>query len=122
LFDGVRHDSGDPVEFAKKVIAHYNKMGIDPKSKSIVFSDSLNFDKVKIISDFCKDKIRMSFGIGTNFTNDVGLPPMNMVIKLTETKPDNVHWQGVVKLSDEKNKNTGTPEMIDLAKQVLGIR
>lgn len=122
LFDGVRHDSGDPIEFAQKVIAHYNKMGIDPKSKVIVFSDSLNYDKVKKIVDFCQDKIKMSFGIGTNFTNDVGLPAMNMVIKLTDTKPDNVHWQGVVKLSDEKNKNTGTPEMIALAKEVLGIK
>ncbi|MDR7210942.1 nicotinate phosphoribosyltransferase [Flavobacterium piscis] len=122
LFDGVRHDSGDPVNFAQKVITHYNKMGIDPKSKVIVFSDSLNFDKVKIIADFCKDKIKMSFGIGTNFTNDVGLPSMNMVIKLTETKPEHTYWQGVVKLSDEKNKNTGTPEMIALSKQVLGIK
>lgn len=122
LFDGVRHDSGDPVEFAQKVISHYIKMGIDPKSKAIVFSDSLNYNKVKTIADFCQDKIKMSFGIGTNFTNDVGLPAMNIVIKLTDTKPDNTHWQGVVKLSDEKNKNTGTPEMITLAKQVLGIR
>ncbi|MFB9079828.1 nicotinate phosphoribosyltransferase [Flavobacterium procerum] len=122
LFDGVRHDSGDPIEFAQKVISHYTKMGIDPKSKTIVFSDSLNFDKVKRIADFCNDKIKMSFGIGTNFTNDVGLPAMNMVIKLTEAKPDNTHWQGVVKLSDEKNKNTGTPEMIALAKEVLGIK
>ena len=64
----------------------------------------------------------MSFGIGTNFTNDVGLPSMNMVIKLTEVKLENRHWEGVVKLSDEKNKNTGTPEMIDLAKEVLGIK
>ncbi|KIA98856.1 nicotinate phosphoribosyltransferase [Flavobacterium sp. KMS] len=122
LFDGVRHDSGDPIEFAKKIIAHYTKLGIDPKSKIIVFSDSLNLEKVKVISDFCKGKIKMSFGIGTNFTNDVGLPAMNMVIKLTETKPDFTHWEGVVKLSDEKNKNTGTPEMIALAKQVLGIK
>lgn len=121
LFDGIRHDSGDPIEFAKKTIAHYEKLGIDPKSKIIVFSDSLNLEKVKVIADFCRDKIKMSFGIGTNFTNDVGLPPMNMVIKLTESKPDFTHWEGVVKLSDEKNKNTGTPEMIALAKQVLGI-
>ncbi|MHC0448355.1 nicotinate phosphoribosyltransferase [Flavobacterium sp. 3-218] len=122
LFDGVRHDSGDPIEFAQKVISHYTKMGIDPKSKAIVFSDSLNYEKVKTIVDFCHDKIKMSFGIGTNFTNDVGLPAMNMVIKLTDTKPDNTHWQGVVKLSDEKNKNTGTPQMIALAKEVLGIK
>jgi nicotinate phosphoribosyltransferase len=122
LFDGVRHDSGDPIEFAEKVISHYTQMGIDPKSKVIVFSDSLNYEKVKRIADFCKDKIKMSFGVGTNFTNDAGLPSMNMVIKLTEVKLNNDQWQGVVKLSDEKNKNTGTPEMIALAKEVLGIK
>ncbi|WP_202701330.1 nicotinate phosphoribosyltransferase [Flavobacterium sp. UGB4466] len=122
LFDGVRHDSGDPIEFAEKVISHYTQMGIDPKSKVIVFSDSLNYEKVKRIADFCRDKIKMSFGVGTNFTNDAGLPSMNMVIKLTEVKLNNDQWQGVVKLSDEKNKNTGTPEMIALAKEVLGIK
>ncbi|BFM44438.1 nicotinate phosphoribosyltransferase [Flavobacterium sp. CFS9] len=122
LFDGVRHDSGDPIEFAEKVISHYTQMGIDPKSKVIVFSDSLNYEKVKRIADFCRDKIKMSFGVGTNFTNDAGLPSMNMVIKLTEVKLNNNEWQGVVKLSDEKNKNTGTPEMIALAKEVLGIK
>ena len=121
LFDGVRHDSGDPIEFAKKTIEHYEKMGIDPKSKIIVFSDSLNLEKVKVIADFCRGKIKMSFGIGTNFSNDVGLPAMNMVIKLTDTKPENSHWEAVVKLSDEKNKHTGTPKMIALAQQVLGI-
>ena len=121
LFDGVRHDSGDPIEFAVKTIEHYKKMGIDPKSKIIVFSDSLNFEKVKVIADFCRGKIKMSFGIGTNFSNDVGLPAMNMVIKLTDTKPENSHWEAVVKLSDEKNKHTGTPKMIALAQQVLGI-
>ena len=121
LFDGVRHDSGDPIEFAKKTIAHYEQLGIDPKSKIIVFSDSLNYDKVKDIADFCRGKIKMSFGIGTNFSNDVGLPAMNMVIKLTETKPENSHWEAVVKLSDEKNKHTGTPKMIALAQQVLAI-
>lgn len=121
LFDGVRHDSGDPIDFAKKTIAHYQKLGIDPKSKIIVFSDSLNFEKVKAIADFCRGKIKMSFGIGTNFSNDVGLPAMNLVIKLTDTKPENSHWEGVVKLSDEKNKHTGTPKMIALAQEVLGI-
>ena len=121
LFDGVRQDSGDPIAFAKKTIAHYIKMGIDPKSKIIVFSDALNLEKVKVIADFCRGKIKMSFGIGTNFSNDVGLPAMNMVIKLTETQADNNSWEGVVKLSDEKNKHTGTPKMIALAKQVLRI-
>jgi nicotinate phosphoribosyltransferase len=121
LFDGVRHDSGDPIEFAKKTIRHYEKLGIDPKSKIIIFSDALNLDKVKVIADFCRGKIKMSFGIGTNFSNDVGLPSMNMVIKMVETKPENSHWEGVVKLSDEKNKHTGTPKMIALAQEVLGI-
>ena len=121
LFDGVRHDSGDPIEFAQKTIAHYKQMGIDPKSKIIVFSDSLNYEKVKVIADFCRGKIKISFGIGTNFSNDVGLEAMNMVIKLTDAKPDNSNWEGVVKLSDEKNKHTGTLKMIALAKQVLGI-
>lgn len=122
LFDGVRHDSGDAVEFAKKAIEHYEKMGIDPKSKIIIFSDSLNLDKVKVIADFCRGKIKMSFGIGTNFSNDVGLPSMNMVIKMVETLPENIHWEGVVKLSDEKSKHTGTPKMIALAQEVLGIQ
>jgi nicotinate phosphoribosyltransferase len=121
LFDGVRQDSGDPIAFAVKTIEHYQKMGIDPKSKIIVFSDALNLDKVKVIADFCRGKIKMSFGIGTNFSNDVGLPAMNMVIKLTETKAENNSWEGVVKLSDEKNKHTGTAKMIALAKQVLRI-
>lgn len=122
LFDGVRHDSGDPIEFAQKTITHYEKLGIDPKSKIIIFSDALNSDKVKVIADFCRGKIKMSFGIGTNFSNDVGLPSMNMVIKMVETKPENSHWEGVVKLSDEKNKHTGTPKMITLAQEVLGIQ
>jgi nicotinate phosphoribosyltransferase len=121
LFDGVRQDSGDPIAFAKKTIEHYETMGIEPKSKIIVFSDSLNLEKVKVIADFCRGKIKMSFGIGTNLSNDVGVPAMNMVIKLKETKFINNNWQGVVKLSDEKNKHTGTPEMIALAQQVLGI-
>src|SRR5699024_2989818 len=68
LFDGVRHDSGDPVEFARKTIDHYKKMKIDPTSKTIVFSDSLNPGKVDRIADYCRGKIGMSFGIGTNFT------------------------------------------------------
>ena len=72
LYDGVRHDSGDPFEFADKVIAHYEKLGIDPRTKVIVFSDSLNPEKAKEIKDHCRSKIMCSFGIGTNLTNDIG--------------------------------------------------
>ncbi|HTO39190.1 MAG TPA: nicotinate phosphoribosyltransferase [Brumimicrobium sp.] len=121
LFDGVRHDSGDPIEFAKETIAHYQSMNIDPLTKAIIFSDGLNPEKVSEISAFCKGKIGMSFGIGTNFTNDVGLKPMNIVLKMTEALPEKGHWTGVVKLSDERGKYTGSPKMIDLAKQVLEI-
>lgn len=121
LFDGVRHDSGDPIEFAKQTIAHYERYGIDPKSKTIIFSDGLNFDKIERIAHYCKDKIGISFGVGTNFTNDVGLEPMNVVLKMTDALPDEGEWTPVVKLSDEKNKYTGTPEAIALAKAVLGI-
>jgi nicotinate phosphoribosyltransferase len=121
LFDGVRHDSGDPVEFARKTIAHYEKLGIDPRSKSIIFSDALNEQKVKTIANFCRGRIGMSFGIGTNFTNDVGLQPMNIVMKMVEALPEAEAWTPVVKLSDERGKYTGRPETIALARTVLQI-
>lgn len=121
LFDGVRHDSGDPVEFAERTIRHYTELGIDPRSKTIIFSDALNYAKVERIAAYCRGKIGMSFGIGTNFTNDVGLKPLNMVIKMIQTRPENDEWTDVIKLSDELEKHTGTPELIRLAKSVLGI-
>lgn len=121
LFDGVRHDSGDPVDFARKAIAHYERLGINPLSKTITFSDALDYDKVIRIAGFCRDRIGISFGIGTNLTNDVGLKPMNIVIKMTEACPEGEGWTPVIKLSDEAGKHTGEPEMIHLAKKVLHI-
>lgn len=121
LFDGVRHDSGDPLLFSDKAVAHYKKMGIDPLSKTIIFSDSLNYDKVQAIANYCKGKIGVSFGVGTNFTNDVGPDPLNIVIKMTDTLPEDGTWQPVVKLSDEKGKYTGELKTIQLAKEVLGL-
>jgi nicotinate phosphoribosyltransferase len=121
LFDGVRHDSGDPIEFAEQTIKHYEKLGIDPKSKTIIFSDSLNYDKVERIAERCRGRIGMSFGIGTNLTNDVGLKPMNIVIKMVESSPEGGEWTPVVKLSDERGKYTGDEKMISLAKEVLHI-
>lgn len=122
LFDGVRHDSGDPLEFGDKTIAHYQKLGIDPLTKTIIFSDGLNYDKVERITEHCKGRIGLSFGIGTDLTNDVGLKPMNIVLKLTEAKPENADWTGVVKLSDEPKKHTGTADNIDLAIRLLNIK
>lgn len=121
LFDGVRHDSGDPLEFADKTIAHYRRHGIDPRSKTIIFSDGLNAEKVTHIAEYCRDRIGISFGIGTNFTNDVGLPPMNIVIKMAEAYPEEAYWTPVIKLSDEPGKHTGDTGMIALAKQILDI-
>lgn len=121
LFDGVRHDSSDPIEFAQKAIAHYQAYGIDPRSKTIIFSDSLNYEKVTAIAEFCRGRIGFSFGIGTNFTNDVGLEPLNVVLKMTDTLPEEGEWTPVIKLSDEHGKYTGDPKMIALAKDVLGL-
>ena len=122
LFDGVRHDSGDPLEFADKTIAHYEENGINPLYKYIIFSDGLNLEKVEEITNYCCEKIGVSFGIGTNLTNDVGLKPMNIVMKLIGVKSDNGEWIPTVKLSDEKGKYTGDPKMIELAKEFLRIK
>lgn len=121
LFDGVRHDSGDAIDFTEQIIKHYQKLGINPLSKTIIFSDALNYDKVARIASFCRGKIGMSFGIGTNLTNDVGLIPMNIVIKMVAAFPEGDEWIPVVKLSDEKGKYTGEKEMIHLAKTILNI-
>jgi nicotinate phosphoribosyltransferase len=121
LFDGVRHDSGDPLLFADKVIDHYRQLGIDPNSKTIIFSDALNYDKVARIADHCRNKIGMSFGIGTNLTNDVGPAAMNIVIKMSEAHPQDGEWTEVVKLSDEHGKYTGSEKTIDMVKTILSI-
>ena len=121
LFDGVRQDSGKPMEFADKIIAHYNKLGIDPLTKTIIFSDGLDYEKVARITEHCRGKIGFSFGIGTNLSNDVGLEAMNIVIKMTQTRQANGKWTPVVKLSDSPDKHTGNEDMIAAAKTILNI-
>lgn len=121
LFDGVRHDSGDPIEFAQSTIAHYTSKGINPLNKNIIFSDGLDNKKVEKIVNFCQGKIGHSFGIGTDFTNDVGLDRMNIVIKMTQALPEDGEWTPVIKLSDEPNKHTGELSEIQLAKTILNI-
>ena len=121
LFDGVRHDSGDPLKFADQLIAHYQRLGIDPATKTIIFSDGLNYEKVARIAAHCRNKIGMSFGIGTTLSNDAGPPAMNIVIKMTEAKPGDDDWIPVIKLSDEPGKYTGSEQMIGLAKTILKI-
>jgi len=122
LFDGVRHDSGDAIIFAQKTIDHYQKLGIDPLSKTIIFSDGLNVEEVKRIHEFCQGKIKDGYGIGTHFSNDVGAKPLNMVIKMTAAQPEGKgDWIQTCKLSDVKGKHTGNPNAIRLCKEVLGI-
>jgi nicotinate phosphoribosyltransferase len=122
LFDGVRQDSGDPFVFAVQTIEHYKKLNIDPTSKTIVFSDNLNPDLVKDLFIFCENRIKISFGIGTNLTNDVGVTPLNMVIKMTAARPANYNeWQETVKLSDSVGKYTGSAKAVALCKEMLGI-
>ena len=121
LWDGVRHDSGDPYVFVDKIVEHYLKLGIDPKSKTIIFSDGLDTNTAININKYCKDKIKCSFGIGTNFTNDFvkeSIPhlkskPLNMVIKMTEAE-----GVPVVKLSDNVGKAIGDSKMIEVMRYI----
>lgn len=100
LFDGVRHDSGDALEWAEKFIAHYEKLGIDPKTKTLIFSDGLNFDVCLKIIRALKGRIQFSFGIGTNLGCDVeGVKPLSIVMKMVRC-----NGSAVVKFSDDPIK------------------
>lgn len=100
LFDGLRHDSGDPLEWAEKCIRHYEKLGIDPLSKTLVFSDGLDLPKALELYRALHERIHVSFGIGTRLTCDIpGVEPMNIVIKMTAC-----NGQPVAKLSDTPGK------------------
>ena len=99
LFDGLRHDSGDPYIWGDKAIAHYKKLKIDPRTKILTFSDGLDLNKAWDLHQYFKGQIRTSFGIGTNLTNDMGITPINIVLKLVEC-----NGQPVAKLSDSPGK------------------
>lgn len=100
LFDGLRHDSGDPLAWAEKAIKHYEKLGIDPQSKTLVFSDGLNLQKALQLYRALHGRINVSFGIGTNLTCDIpGVEPMNIVIKMTAC-----NGHPVAKISDAPGK------------------
>jgi len=99
LFDGVRHDSGDPITWGEKVINHYESMGIDPKTKTAVFSDGLDVTKaIRILKHF-GDRIKIVFGIGTNLTNDLGYKALQIVIKMVSC-----NGHPVAKISDDPGK------------------
>lgn len=98
-YSGVRHDSGDPIEWGEKIIAKYESYGIDPKTKTLLFSDGLNFDAAQRIYNHFRGRIKVSFGIGTFLSNDTNVEPLNIVIKLQY-----VNGHPVAKLSDTPGK------------------
>ena len=99
LFDGLRHDSGDPFVWGEKALAHYARLRIDAHTKRLVFSDGLDLDKAFAIYRHFADRTQLGFGIGTNLSNDVGLTPLNIVMKLVRC-----NGQPVAKLSDSPGK------------------
>ncbi|GGP28192.1 nicotinate phosphoribosyltransferase [Silvimonas amylolytica] len=99
LFDGLRHDSGDPFTWGEKAIAHYEKMRIDPSTKQLVFSDGLDLERAIALYRHFGERTKPSFGIGTNLTNDCGIEPLQIVIKLTRC-----NGQYVAKVSDSPGK------------------
>ena len=123
LYDGVRHDSGDPYIFIDKIIDKYKSYGIDPMSKTIVFSDGLDFPTAAKIKEYCVGKIKASFGIGTNLTCDIpNIKAMNIVMKLKECRVnDRQPIYGCVKLSDVTGKAIGKKEDIENYKYQLSI-
>ena len=122
LFDGVRHDSGDPYKFVNNVIKRYKELGIDPTTKTIIFSNSLDFETYKEISEYCQGRIRCAAGIGTNLTNDCGFTPSNIVMKLSNCRMNSRQiWCTTVKLSDDEGKAMGFEDEIGNCLYELGL-
>lgn len=117
LFDGTRHDSGDPFEWGEKVLAHYRANRVDPRSKVLVFSDGLDVPRVMQLYAHFRGRCALAFGIGTNLTNDVGPQPLNIVIKMVRC-----NGQPVAKLSDSPGKNMcEDPAYVAYLRQVFEI-
>ena len=98
-FTGCRHDSGDPYEWGEKMIDHFRRYGVDPRTKLLLFSDSLDFDRAQALYDYFHERTKVSFGIGTFCSNDTCVRPLNIVIKL-----QSVNGRPVAKLSDAPGK------------------
>jgi len=115
LYDGCRHDSGDPIEWCNKLIKHYSDLHIDPMTKTAVFSDGLTIPKALELYAAFNNRIKMSFGIGTNLTNDVGFTPLQIVMKVIEC-----NGSPVAKLSDNPEKQMcEDPEYVAYIKKVF---
>ncbi len=122
-FDGLRVDSGDNFEMTSKIIAKYKELGINPLTKTIVFSNGLDVDDAIAINEYCKGKINCSFGIGTKLTcNLTDVKPKNIVIKATAIKiTEKRKWNHVIKLSDDLGKHTGDEDTIEIYKKLLHL-
>jgi len=117
LFDGVRHDSGDPFEWGEKMIAYYQRMRIDPRTKTLVFSDALNMPLAIRLYEYFKGRAQTSFGIGTNLTNDLGYEALQIVIKMTRC-----NGQPVAKISDEPSKTMDyDPSYVKYLREVFQV-
>ena len=117
LFDGVRHDSGDPFDWGERMIEHYRRNRVDPKSKQLIFSDQLSFPLAIEIARRFQGRARISFGIGTNLTNDLGYEPINIVLKMTEC-----NGQPVAKVSDAPGKTISKDAgYLSYLRQVFGL-
>ena len=118
LFSGVRHDSGDPYEWGEKMIAHYNSLGIDPRTKTLLFSDSLDFERATALYDFFKDKAKVAFGIGTFISNDTDEDALNIVMKTTKC-----NGMDVAKISDVAGKGMcKNPDYVDYLNRCIDYR
>jgi nicotinate phosphoribosyltransferase len=105
---GLRHDSGNPFDFGEKALAFYRNHGIDPREKMLIFSDGLDLDAIVSLADHFAGKIKVSFGWGTNLTNDLGLEPLSLVIKVIDA-----NGNPAVKLTDNLSKASGRPADIE---------
>jgi len=114
---GLRHDSGDPFEFGERAVRFYESCGIDPKEKLLIFSDGLELDTILELSGRFHGRVKLSFGWGTNLTNDMGLDPIAIVVKVVEACGIRT-----VKLSDNLAKATGSKEDIERFKRIFGHR
>ncbi len=118
LFSGVRHDSGDPYEWGDLMIEHYKKLGIDAKSKTLLFSDSLDFERATNINKYFKGKAKVAFGIGTYIANDTKVAPLNIVMKTTAC-----NGMDVAKISDVEGKGMcKNPDYIHYLKRCIEWR
>ncbi|MBI4142278.1 nicotinate phosphoribosyltransferase [Candidatus Uhrbacteria bacterium] len=115
VWRGFRQDSGDPFAFAGQAIAFYRRHGVDPMTKTIIFSDGLDVEKIVRLASACDGLVGCSFGWGTDLTNDVGFRPLSLVMKVTAAA-----GHGTVKLSDNLAKAQGSPEDIALFTRTFG--